>query len=212
MGHAVYDMFAHENQPIYYASPTIYTHEVASTTNELLYYTYKINNAKDDEEKLYYIENILSMFSGTFFYQVMYSEFEDYIYKAVESGSGLNESDLGDKWMELTDFYRSDYVVSFPDYRYHWASIPHFYYTYYVYQYAADIAYAASIAERITTGEENAADEYIEFLKLGASKKPVELLDVAGIDPLSKDTYKYALDYYGKLVDEYEALVENKNK
>ncbi len=211
MGHAVYDEFAGANQPSYNTFPSIYTHEVASTTNELLYYTYKINNAKDDEEKLYYIENVLDMFTNTFYSQVMFSEFEDYMYKTVESGSTLAESEMGDKWMELANFYRGDYIISFPDYRYYWAAISHFHRNYYVYQYAADVAYAASIVEKITSGDENAVQDYIDFLKLGSSMSPVDLLTVAGVDPTSKDTFEYALDYYRKLVDEYEALVEKKN-
>ena len=210
MGHAVYDTFATRNQPMYYSSPTIFTQEVASTTNELLYYTYKMNNAADDEEKLYYLENMLSMFSGTFFTQMWFAEFEDYMYQVVEAGYGLDPEDLGDVWMELTDLYRGDAIIAYPDYRYYWSTIPHLYYVYYVYQYAADVAYAASIAERISQGEEGAVDDYLNFLKLGASASPAELLSVAGIDPLSEETYQYALDYFSNLVDEYERLIKER--
>ena len=210
MGHAVYSELATRNQPVQYSCPTIFTQEVASTTNELLYYTYKMNNAGDDDEKLYYLENTLSKFSGTFFSQMMQSEFEDYLYKQVEGGFALDAQKLGDKWIELLDEYRGDGVTNFPDNRYQWASIEHLYAVYYMYQYAAAIAYGASIAERITSGEEGAAEEYKAFLKLGESASPVELLKEAGIDPLSKETYDYALQYYKKLVDEYERLVDEK--
>ena len=141
---------------------------------------------------------------------MMYSEFEDYMYKVVESGQSLDAEDLGDKWAELVEEYRGDAVTTFPASRYQWASIPHFYYVYYVYQYSADVAYAASIADRITSNEPGAVGEYISFLKLGGSEPPVELLSKAGVDPLSDATYDDALAYFKKLVDEYEVLVNEK--
>ena len=210
MGHAVYSTYASRNQNAMYAYPTIFTQEVASTTNELIYYTYKMENAADDDERLFYLENMLSMFSGTFFTQMLYAEFEDYMYEVVESGAPLDPEDLGDKWVELFDLYRGDAVAMFPDARYQWATIPHFYYVYYVYQYASSVAYAASIAERITTGEEGATEDYLAFLKAGGSAAPADLLAIAGIDPLEEGTYAEALAFFSNLVDEYEALVDAK--
>ncbi len=206
MGHAVYDMYSTENQPKCYNNPTIFTQEVASTTNELLYYNYKLEQAKDADEKLFYLEQAINMFSSTFFTQMIYSEFEDYMYKVVESGDSLDAEDLGDKWIELMETYRGDAVTFIPENRYKWASIPHFYYNYYVYQYAADVVYAASIVEKILSGEEGATQNYIEFLKLGNSMAPVDLLSKAGVDPLSEDTYAKAMEYFKTLVDEYEVL------
>lgn len=209
MGHAVYDMYSSEYQIPAYQNPTIFTQEVASTTNELLYYNYMMNKAQSDDEKLFYLECAINMFAGTFFTQMMYSEFEDYMYKIVESGQALDAEDLSDKWAELMGQYRGDSVRYFDDSKYLWASIPHLYYVYYVYQYAADVAYAASIAERIST-DEGAAAEYIDFLKKGNSASPVELLGSAGVDPLSEETYDYALSYFSSLVDEYEELIKNR--
>ena len=210
MGHAVYSTYAARNQNQFYAYPTIFTQEVASTTNELLYYTYKMENAADDDERLFYLEDMLSMFSGTFFTQMLYAEFEDYMYGVVESGAPLDPEDLGDEWVALFDLYRGDAVKMFPDARYQWATIPHFYYVYYVYQYASSVAYAASIAERITTGEEGAVEDYLAFLKAGGSAAPADLLAIAGIDPLEEGTYAEALAFFSNLVDEYEALVDAK--
>ena len=208
MGHACYDELANRNQPSMYSDPTIFTQEVASTTNELLYYNYMMNKAQNDEERLYYLENALYMFNGTFFTQMMFSEFEDYMYKIVEAGGALDAEALGDKWLELSNEYRGGEVEYPEEYRYYWSEIPHLYYVYYVYQYAADVAYAASIAERISSGEEGAVDDYLEFLKRGGSASPVDLLSTAGIDPLDSETYDYALDYYSGLVDEYERLTK----
>ena len=116
---------------------------------------------------MFYLENMLSMFSGTFFLQALYAEFEDAMYQTVESGGALDAEALSDLWTELYQEYRGDTIESFPDSRYGWASIPHFYYNYYVYQYATSVAYAASICERITSGEERAVEDYLAFLKLG---------------------------------------------
>lgn len=212
MGHAVYDAFASENQMSLYGSPTIFTQEVASTTNELLYYSYKMNQAADDEERLYYLENLLSMFGGTFFIQMLYAEFEDSMYQTVESGLSLDAEELSDKWIELYEQYRGDAIKMYPDFRYQWATVPHFYYVYYVYQYASSVAYASSIAERISTGEEGAVEDYLSFLKLGGSAAPEELLSAAGVDPLEKETYDAALRYFSDLVDEYERLVDAKSE
>lgn len=210
MGHACYDLYSSESQKPGYQNPTIFTQEVASTTNELLYYNYMMNNAESDDEKLFYLECAISMYAGTFFTQMMYSEFEDYMYKVVESGEALDAEDLSDKWAELIKLYRGDSIKYCDDVRYQWASIPHLYYVYYVYQYSADVAYAASIAERISEGEPGAVTEYIEFLKKGNSASPVDLLSSAGIDPLSSETYDYALSYFTSLVDEYERLIKNR--
>lgn len=210
MGHAVYDMYSVENQYPKYTQPTIFTHEVASTTNELLYYTYMIDNAKDDDEKLYYLDNAVNMFTGTFFRQMMYSEFEDYMYEIVENGGSLDAEEMKDKWLELSSLYRGDSVEYSQEDGYYWAKISHYYTPYYVYQYAADIAYAASIAQRITSGDKKALEDYIAFLKLGDSMSPTELLNVAGVDPLSEKTYEDAMEFYSSLLDEYEKLIENR--
>ena len=208
MGHAMYDALTTENQPKQYHSPTIFTQEVASTTNELLYYNYKMTHAASDDEKLYYLQNALDLFTETFFTQVMFAEFEDYFYQMVEAGKALDGEALSDKYFELLNEYNGDAVISFPEAKYRWADIPHFYYVYYVYQYATSISYAASIAQGILNGRENAVEDYLSFLKAGRSADPQTLLSIAGVDPLKEETYRAAMDYFKSLVDEYERLVD----
>ena len=208
MGHAMYDALTIENQPKQYHSPTIFTQEVASTTNELIYYNYKMSHAANDDEKLYYLQNALDLFTGTFFTQVMFAEFEDYFYQIVEAGDALDGEALSDKYLELMNKYQGDAVISFPEAKYRWADIPHFYYVYYVYQYATSITYAASIAQGILGGKENAVEDYLSFLKAGRSADPQTLLSIAGVDPLKEETYRAAMDYFKGLVDEYERLVD----
>ena len=208
MGHAMYDALATKYQPKQYHKPTIFTQEVASTTNELIYYHYKMAHAANDDEKLYYLQNVLDLFTGTFFRQVMFAEFEDYFYKIVEAGDALDGEALSDKYYELMNEYHGDSIISFPETRYRWADIPHFYYVYYVYQYATSISYAASIAQGILEGRENAVEDYLNFLKAGRSADPQTLLSIAGVDPTKEETYRAAMDYFKGLVDEYERLVD----
>ena len=208
MGHAMYDELTSENQPKQYHQPTIFTQEVASTTNELLYYHYKMSHAANDDEKLYYLQNALNLFTGTFFSQVMFAEFEDELYKTIEAGGALDGEALSDRYLELLNTYRGDSIISFPESKYLWAEIPHFYEPYYVYKYATSITYAASIAQGILGGRERAVEDYLSFLKAGRSADPQTLLSIAGVDPLKEETYHAAMDYFNGLVDEYEQLVD----
>jgi oligoendopeptidase F len=181
---------------------------VASTTNELLYYHYKMSHAANDDERLYYLQNALELFTNTFFSQVMFAEFEDEVYRIIEAGDALDGEALSDRYLELLNAYRGDSIVSFPESKYHWAEIPHFYQPYYVYMYATSITYAASIAQGILGGRENAVEDYLSFLKAGRSADPQTLLSIAGVDPLKEETYRAAMDYFKGLVDEYEQLVD----
>ena len=208
MGHAMYELLADENQPKQYHFPTVFTHEVASTTNELLYYNYKMSHAANDDERLYYQQNALDLFTGTFFTQVMYSEFEDELYRTIEAGGALDGEALSDRYLELLNAYRGDSIVSFPENKYLWAEIPHFYEPYYVYIYATSITYATSIVQGILGGREGAVEDYLSFLKAGRSADPQTLLSIAGVDPLKEETYRAAMDYFKGLVDEYEQLVD----
>ena len=130
--------------------------------------------------------------------------------ESEEASGALDGEALSDRYLELLNTYRGDTVISFPETKYRWADIPHFYYVYYVYQYATSISYAASIAQGILNGEENAVENYLNFLKAGHSAAPQTLLSIAGVDPLNAETYHAAMDYFKGLVDEYERLVDIK--
>ena len=210
LGHAVYEALTTANQPVQYRSPTIFTHEVASTTNELLYYSYKMQNAQSDDERLYYLENMLSRFETNFFSQMFFAEFEDWFYQIVEDGGALDPEAMSEKYAALFDVYDGGEILRVEENKYRWATVPHFYYVYYVYQYASSVCYAASIAERIVNGEEGAVEDYLAFLKAGRSSDPQTLLSIAGIDPLDENTYREGLAFFSGLVDEYERLVDAK--
>jgi len=207
LGHSIYSLRSLRSQCVEYENPTIFTHEVASTTNELLYYDYMMENAASDDERLFYLENLISTFTSTFFSQMIYAEFEDWMHKQVEAGNSLSGEGISAKYREVMRTYRGD-AVELPEFAdCYWTSISHFYSNYYVYQYATSVCYAAAICQRITGGEEGAVEAYLDFLDLGASAAPADLLRVAGVDPLKEESYQLAMDYFSDLVDEYESLI-----
>lgn len=208
IGHSIYSILSDRSQKAINRTPGTFTQEVASTTNEILYYSYKIGHAASDDEKMFYLENLLQLFSGTFFMQAVYAEFEDYCYQTIEQGGALDAETLSGYFRQLFETYRGDSVVLLDEAGDQWAEIPHFYETYYVYQYATSVSYAAIIAQKILDGEPGAVESYKEFLKLGSSARPSELLKSAGADPLDKQTYSQAMDYFSSLVDQYEEMIE----
>lgn len=207
LGHSIYSLRALRNQCPEYAEPTTFTHEVASTTNELLYYNYMMQQAADEDERLFYLEKLILTFTSTFFTQTMFAEFEDWMHKQVEAGGGLNGAEVSEKYREIVQLYRGD-TCEQPEFSdCYWIDVPHFFYNYYVYQYATSVTYAAAICQRIVSGEEGVVQAYLNFLDLGASASPAELLQAAGVDPLQEASYQLALDFFSGLVDEYERLV-----
>ncbi|MCF0121567.1 MAG: hypothetical protein HUJ65_08010, partial [Oscillospiraceae bacterium] len=209
MGHAVYGYLSEHSTDTNRTNnmPTIFTHEVASTCNEYIYYNYKMEHASTEDERLFYLENILTLINSTIIRQVMYTEFEDYIYKKVEAGMALGAEELCDKWFALNSEYYGDSVTLCENMHYRWAAIPHFYYGYYVYKYATSATYSSIIAQRILSGDADTLVKYKQMLARGNSAKASELLCGAGVDPADKAVYSEMTDYYKKLVDEYERLI-----
>ncbi len=209
MGHAVYGYYSAENQPVYYNAPTIFTHEVASTANELMYHKYMVKNAENKDKKLFWLKSEINLLLGTILRQCMYSEFEDYCYKVIEAGGSLDASALSEKWIELEKLYYGDAVTITDDSGIDWARIPHLYYNYYVYQYATSITYAASICQQVEDKGQEEIDAYLNFLKAGGSAKPSDLLKIANVDPLDDATYEAAGEMLSNLIDEYIQLANS---
>ncbi len=209
MGHAVYGYLSEHNPSnnMTNNNPSIFTHEIASTNNEFLYYSYMMQHAATKDEKLFYLENILTLINGTVIRQIMYTEFEQYIYGIVESGNALDADILCDKWMELNKEYYGSSVTFSENMRYRWAAIPHFYYGYYVYKYATSATYSAIISRHILSGDKKVTDNYKKMLTKGSSEKPSELLKEVGINVLDAKPYKDMVRYYKDLVDTYAELI-----
>ncbi len=203
MGHAVYSQLSSENQNDKNNYPTIFTQEVASTANEIMFHKYMIENAATKDEKLYWLDAQIRLLNESLITQCWYAEFEDFCYKTVEDGGSLSAEVLSEKNLELMKkYYGKEYTI--PDYSgIKWMGIPHFYNNYYVYQYATAITYAASICEQVYEKGQEEKDAYLEFLKAGNSTDPVTLLKGVGVDPLDDDTYETAEKLISDLVDEF---------
>ena len=205
MGHAVYSDLSAKNQNTYNCSPEIFTQEVASTANEVMFYKHMTEQAKDDKEKLYWTQAQLTLFLNTILGQCMFSEFEDYCYKTIEAGDSLSAEAMDKKWIELLEEYYGDSVAIMEEDGINWARIPHFYNSYYVYKYATSLTYATAICNK-AVNDESAKDDYIKFLKAGNSAKPSQLLKTAGVDPLDEQTYEGAKEYIDSLIDQFIEL------
>ena len=204
LGHGVYEYLSSKNQNFYNSSPSIFTHEVASTTNEVLLYEYLIKNANNNNEKAYYISKYLDFIKNTLYTQAMYAEFEDYIHETVEEGKQLNALILNDKWsMLLKKYYGKDFEVD-PLSMVGWARIPHFYNSFYVYKYATGCCSAVSFAQDIL---KNGSRNYLDFLKKGGSDYPLNLLKSNNVDLNSKKPIEKTIKKFDQLLDELEKLL-----
>ena len=207
LGHGMYEYLSSKHQNFYNSNPSIFTHEVASVTNEVLLYENLIKCSKNDEEKAYYITEYLELIKNTLYMQTMYAEFERDIHKAVESSDIMNTLVLNDIWGDLLcKYYGKDYELDQLS-NIGWARIPHFYRSFYVYKYATGCSAGVSFAKDISV---NGAENYIKFLKSGSSKYPVETLKEAGVDLTSTKPIEDTIDRFDELLSELEKLTKNK--
>ncbi|NLY37358.1 MAG: oligoendopeptidase F [Tissierellia bacterium] len=208
MGHSLHSYYSAKNQPYIYANYGIFLAEIASTFNEALLNHYLLETEEDPKKRLYLINHYLETFKGTLFRQTMFAEFEKEIYSRVEAGEGLSSEDFSRIYGELNDKYFCGKVEIDENIRHEWSRIPHFYYNFYVYQYATGLSAATSFAKGVLDKEEGALEGYLGFLKSGSSDYPVEVLLKAGLDMRSPQPVKEALEIFASLVDEFEKLLE----
>lgn len=209
MGHAIHSYYSDKNQPITYAGYKIFVAEVASTCNEALLMAHLIANSKDKKEKAYLIHYHLEQFRGTLYRQTMFAEFEMLTHQMAEEGEALTVDTLCSLYYDLNKKYYGDNVVIEEDIAMEWARIPHFYRSFYVYQYATGYSAAIALSKRILEQGESAVNEYIHnFLCGGSSKDPIDLLKGAGVDMSKKEPVEQALKVFAELVDQLEGLIE----
>ena len=206
MGHAVHSYLSNKNQPICYSDYSIFVAEVASTCNESLLIRYLLKNAKDKKEKAYLINYFLEMIRTTLYRQTMFAEFELKINELVADGNSLTADMLNSIYRDLNRLYFGDGIVLDEQISLEWARIPHFYYDYYVYQYATGIAAAIALSTRILKDGESAVKDYISFLSGGSSKDPISLLRGAGVDMATAKPINDALAEFGKMIKEMDSL------
>lgn len=207
MGHALHSYLSNATQPTIYSDYKIFVAEVASTCNESLLMQYLLKNTTDKMQRAYLINHFLEKFRGTLFRQTMFAEFELLINRMVEQGVSLTADVLCDAYHDLNVKYFGEDIVVDHEIDVEWARIPHFYYNYYVYQYATGYSAAIALSNRILTEGEPAVKDYLKFLSSGSSHDPISLLKIAGVDMSTATPIKEALEVFGKLIDEMEELL-----
>ena len=205
LGHSMHSYYARNNNPYQYGYYSIFVAEVASTVNELLLAKYVINNSKDKQEKLFIINRMMELFRATIFRQTMFSEFERIIYKKVANDEPVTADILSDVYYKLNKEYFGSNVFIDNEIRYEWERIPHFYYNFYVYKYATGLSAAASIVTRLLDGTLK-PDDYINFLKCGKSKSPLDSLKIAGVDLSEPKVVEEAIKMFDDLISEFKEL------
>ena len=208
MGHSMHTWYSTHSQSLLNSRYKIFVAEVASTTNEVLLLEYLLQRAKDKKEKAYLINHYLDSFKGTLFRQTMFEEFERKTNMLAQQGTPLTAQLLSETYLELNRQYFGSEMVSDPLIAYEWCRIPHFYYNFYVYQYATSFAAAVAIAHRILEEGESAVKPYLTFLKSGCTSDPVSLLRIAGVDLSTSRPVDEALEVFGKAIDELEQLMK----
>ena len=209
LGHAVYEYLSSKNQNYFNSSPSIFTHEVASTTNEALLYEGLIKGSRNKQEKAYYISEYLDLIKNTLYTQTMYAEFEKTIHEMVENNKNMNALVLNDLWSQLQKkYYGDNYEVDTLS-MVGWSRIPHLYNSFYVYKYATGCSAGITFAQSILN--DDGAQNYMYFLKRGSSKYPIELLKESGVDLTTTKPIENTIKRFDELVKELETLLENKS-
>lgn len=184
-GHSMHSLLSKNTQPYHMSSYKILLAEVASTTNEMLLVDLLLKRTEDRDEKAYLLDHLLSKFKSTLVRQTMFAEFEKYIHEQVEAGGSLTPDFLNEAYLKIVKLYHGN-SFAFDDIdsaiANEWSRIPHFYYNFYVYKYATGLASAVDISSRILAGEKGAVENFIDFLKGGSSKPPLDLLKGTGVD------------------------------
>lgn len=207
MGHAMHSYYSNEAQPYIYSQYKIFVAEVASTCNEVLLMEYLLKNTTDKKERAYLLNHYLDSFKGTVYRQTMFAEYEMLSNKMAEEGESLTAETLNKLYYDLNCKYFGPDMVSDPEIAYEWARIPHFYYNFYVYQYATGFSSAVALAHGILKEGAPAVERYKKFLSGGCSASPVELLKIAGVNLETPKPIQEALDVFGEVLDEIEVLL-----
>lgn len=208
MGHAIHSYLSNKNQPVVYADYVIFVAEVASTCNESLLMQHLLRITTDKKRRAYLINYFLEQFRTTLYRQTMFAEFELMINEKAENGESLTADVLCELYRQLNILYYGEDIVIDHELDMEWARIPHFYYNYYVYQYATGFSAAIALSQRILKEGAPAVKDYIGFLSGGCSKDPISLLKGAGVDMTSTKPVTDALKLFGELIDEMEELMK----
>ncbi|MBM7702553.1 oligoendopeptidase F [Metabacillus iocasae] len=209
-GHSVHSYYTRETQPYPYGDYSIFVAEVASTCNEALLNDYLLKTIDDEKKRLYLLNHYLEGFRGTVFRQTMFAEFEHDIHVRAQNGEPITPELLTKVYYDLNKKYFGENIVIDEEIGLEWARIPHFYYNYYVYQYATGFSAAAALSKQILEEGEPAVSRYLDFLKAGSSDYPIEVLKKAGVDMTTATPIKEALAVFEEKLAEMEQLLSSK--
>ncbi len=207
-GHSMHSYYTRTNNPYQYGNYSIFVAEVASTTNEILLAKYLLKTSDNKEEKRFILDKLMNLFKATIYRQTMFAEFEQKIYEDAEKDIPLTADYLSEKYYDLNKKYFGSDVIVDKEIQYEWARIPHFYYNFYVYQYATGLSAACHIANDILSGKENAVENYKSFLKCGSKKNPINSLKLAGVDLTKKEVVESALNMFNETIEEFKKLTD----
>ncbi|MBE6645688.1 MAG: oligoendopeptidase F [Ruminococcaceae bacterium] len=205
-GHSMHTWFStHYNEP-HNSGYRIFVAEVASTVNELLLAHRKLRECKSDDERLYILNNLMETYKGTLYRQTMFAEFERDMHALCEKGEPLTADLINKKYYKLVRRYFGPNVVCDKQIAYEWMRVPHFYNCFYVYKYSTCISAATAIVKRIENEGESYIGKYIDFLKCGDSKSPLESLLVAGIDMTDPNVVNGAIEDFASCIKQFDDI------
>lgn len=208
LGHSVHSYFTAENQPYVYGDYSIFLAEIASTTNENILTEYLLETQTDPKVRLAVLNHYLDGFKGTVFRQTQFAEFEHFIHEEAAKGVPLTGEFLNEYYTDLNKRYYGPAVAEDPEIAYEWSRIPHFYYNYYVYQYATGFSAATALAEKILKRDEGALDNYLSYLRSGSSDYPIEVMKKAGVDMTESTYIEEAMNVFESRLSELETLIK----
>ena len=213
LGHTMHSYFSNKTQPYALSSYSIFVAEVASTFNEALLLDYMLKQMKDDATRLSLLGNYLESIKGTVFRQTQFAEFELRMHEMVEKGEPLTGDSLAKLYSEIVKKYYGhgqgvcivdDYIAE------EWAFIPHFYNSFYVFQYATSFTASSALSEKVLAGDPGATERYLKFISSGKAKYPIDLLKDAGVDMTTDEPLELTVKKMNRVMDEMEKLLDKK--
>lgn len=207
LGHALHSHYSKQHQPFIYSGHAIFTAEVASTTNEELLMHHMLDHSENDDQRAYLLNYYIQQIVGTFFTQAMYSEFEGRIHEDVETGRPLTADAFRKHFRDIYQKYWGPEMELLENSDIGCLRIPHFYRSFYVYQYATSYSASTMISQKILGGDQPARDSYLGFLKAGESKYPIDILKDTGVDLTTPEPIEATIKLFVSLVDELEKLL-----
>ncbi len=207
MGHSMHSYYTTHTQPYVYGDYPIFVAEIASTTNENLLTDYLLKTEKDPQVRAFVLNHYLDGFKGTIFRQTQFAEFEQWIHEQDASGKSLTADSISKFYGDLNKQYYGPAIYNDDEIAMEWMRIPHFYYDFYVYQYATGFAAATTLSQRIEDDDPAHTKAYLNFLKSGSSAYPIETMQKAGVDMTQRAYLEKAFKVFEERLNELEKLI-----